>query len=157
MSDIVLSQQCCEVYFISHKVAKPIWDVTTKYHWNRPPPITLLAGSAPAFGRCCLHQYLPTLIWGLCSNCDIYHRRGQGAMVPPKFEPILFSNFVLWEAVSQTKCCCSPTVNILSLQKFPPKKILSWLWHWYLPFWCHRGKRGEVILRQSWVCVSGVL
>ena len=31
--------------------------------------------------KSCLHQYLPKLIWRLYSNCNIYHRRGQGAMV----------------------------------------------------------------------------
>jgi len=36
LPSIVLSQQCCEVYFISRTVAKPLWDLTTKYYWNRP-------------------------------------------------------------------------------------------------------------------------
>jgi len=31
-SFIVLSQQCCEVYFISFTVAKPLGDLTTKYY-----------------------------------------------------------------------------------------------------------------------------
>ena len=48
MSSTVWSQQCCEVYFIPLAVAKPLWDLTTKYYWNRPPPLTLLAGSATA-------------------------------------------------------------------------------------------------------------
>jgi len=34
---IVLSQQCCEVYFISPTVAKPLWDLASKYYWNRLP------------------------------------------------------------------------------------------------------------------------
>ena len=34
----VLSQQCCEVYFIPFIVAKPLWDLTSKCYWNRPPP-----------------------------------------------------------------------------------------------------------------------
>jgi len=37
LSSIILSQQCFEVYFISLTVAKPLWDLTTKYYWNRPP------------------------------------------------------------------------------------------------------------------------
>jgi len=36
LSSIVLSQQCCEVYSISLTVAKPLWDLTTKYYWNLP-------------------------------------------------------------------------------------------------------------------------
>jgi len=36
LSSIVLSQQCYEVYFISLTVAKPLWDLTTWYYWNRP-------------------------------------------------------------------------------------------------------------------------
>ena len=42
----VWSQHCCEVCFISLIVGKSLWDLTTKYFWNRPPP-TLLAWSAP--------------------------------------------------------------------------------------------------------------
>ena len=34
LSSIVLSQHFCEVYFISLTVAKPLWDLTTKYYWN---------------------------------------------------------------------------------------------------------------------------
>jgi len=34
---IVLSQQCCEVYVISLAVAKQLWDLTSKYYWNRLP------------------------------------------------------------------------------------------------------------------------
>ena len=49
LSSIVLSQQCCAVCFIPFTVAEPIWDLTSKYHWNRP--LTLLAGSAPAFNK----------------------------------------------------------------------------------------------------------
>ena len=37
-SSIVLSQQCCEVYFISLTVAKPLCNMATKYYWNRYPP-----------------------------------------------------------------------------------------------------------------------
>jgi len=36
MSSIALSQQCCEVYFISQ--AKPLWDLTNKSYRNRPSP-----------------------------------------------------------------------------------------------------------------------
>jgi len=43
---IVLSQQCCKLYFISLVVAKVLWDLTTKSYRNRPL-LTLLAGSAP--------------------------------------------------------------------------------------------------------------
>ena len=39
-SFIVLSQNCCEVYFILFTVAKPLWDLATKYYWNRPPKLT---------------------------------------------------------------------------------------------------------------------
>ena len=42
LSSIVLSQQCCEVYFISLTVEKPLWDLTTKYYWNRPPYYQIL-------------------------------------------------------------------------------------------------------------------
>jgi len=49
LSSIVLSQQCCAVCFIPFTVAEPIWDLTSKYHWNRT--LTLLAGSAPAFNK----------------------------------------------------------------------------------------------------------
>jgi len=35
---IVLSQQCCEVCFISRTLPKLLWNLTAKYHWNRPPP-----------------------------------------------------------------------------------------------------------------------
>jgi len=35
---IVLSQEFCEVYFISFTVAKPLWHLTSKYYWNRPTP-----------------------------------------------------------------------------------------------------------------------
>jgi len=42
LSSIVLSQECCEVYFISLTVANPLWDLTSKSHWNRPPPLTLM-------------------------------------------------------------------------------------------------------------------
>ena len=38
LSCIVLSQQCCEVNFIPFTVAKPLWDLTTKYYWNLTPP-----------------------------------------------------------------------------------------------------------------------
>jgi len=37
LSSIALSQQCCEVYFILLTVAQPLWYLTTKYYWNRPP------------------------------------------------------------------------------------------------------------------------
>ena len=36
LSSIVLSQQYCDVCFISLGVAKPLWDLTTRYYWNRP-------------------------------------------------------------------------------------------------------------------------
>jgi len=36
LSSIVLSQQCCEVYFISPTVSKPLWELTTEYYRNRP-------------------------------------------------------------------------------------------------------------------------
>ena len=35
---IILSQQCCEVYFISLAVAKLLRDLITKFYWNRHPP-----------------------------------------------------------------------------------------------------------------------
>ena len=48
LSSFVWSQQSCEVYFISFAVAKPLWSLTFKYYWDRPPPsLTLHAGSAP--------------------------------------------------------------------------------------------------------------
>jgi len=34
-----LWQQCCHVYFIPVTIAKPLWDLTTKYYWNRPPNV----------------------------------------------------------------------------------------------------------------------
>ena len=34
----VLSQQCCEAYFISLAVVNPWWYLTKKFYWNRPPP-----------------------------------------------------------------------------------------------------------------------
>jgi len=40
LSSIVLSQQCCEAYFISLTVMKSLWDLTSKYYWNRPPSQT---------------------------------------------------------------------------------------------------------------------
>ena len=39
-SSILLSQKCCEIYLISLTVAKPWWDLTTKYYWNRPHNLT---------------------------------------------------------------------------------------------------------------------
>ena len=46
LSSIILSQQCCEVYFISLTVAKPIWDLTTRYSITEiAPPLKLLAKS----------------------------------------------------------------------------------------------------------------
>jgi len=36
-SSIALSQQFCKAYFIFLTVAKLLWDLTTKYYWNRPP------------------------------------------------------------------------------------------------------------------------
>ena len=50
LSFIVASQQFCGLYFIYPTVAKPLWDLTTKYYWNRPPP-TLLAGPTPDLWR----------------------------------------------------------------------------------------------------------
>jgi len=50
LSSIILSQQCCEVYFISLTVTKPLWDSTSKYYWNRLPPNTM-AASAPDLSR----------------------------------------------------------------------------------------------------------
>jgi len=38
LSSVVWSQRCCEVCFISLTVGKSLWDLTTKYFWNRPPP-----------------------------------------------------------------------------------------------------------------------
>ena len=38
LPSIVLSQHCCEVYFIPLTVAKPLPDLTAKYYWNLPPP-----------------------------------------------------------------------------------------------------------------------
>ena len=46
LSSIVLSQQCCEMYFISLTVAKPLWDFTTTHCRNRSP-LKLLVGSPP--------------------------------------------------------------------------------------------------------------
>jgi len=34
LSSIVLSQQCCEVYFVCLTVTKPLWDMPTKYCWK---------------------------------------------------------------------------------------------------------------------------
>jgi len=45
LPSVVLSQQCCEVYFISLTVVNPSWDLAIKCCVNRPPPLTLLAGS----------------------------------------------------------------------------------------------------------------
>ena len=48
---IVLSQQCCGKYRYTSSLflwRNRYWDMNTKYNWNRPPPLTLLAGSAPA-------------------------------------------------------------------------------------------------------------
>jgi len=47
LSSIVLSQQCCERYFIPLAVAKPLSDLTTEVYWNRPS-LTLFVGSDPA-------------------------------------------------------------------------------------------------------------
>jgi len=38
LSSTVLSQQCCEVYFIPLTVAKTLYNLITKYYWNRPSP-----------------------------------------------------------------------------------------------------------------------
>ena len=46
LSSIVLSQQCCEVYFISLTVAKLLCDLITKYYWN-PPPLGLTGWIRP--------------------------------------------------------------------------------------------------------------
>jgi len=44
LSSIVVSQQYCGEYFILFTVPKSLWDLTTKYYWNRTP-LTLLVGS----------------------------------------------------------------------------------------------------------------
>jgi len=41
LSSIVLSLQCCEVYFISITVAKLVWDLTIQDSWNCPPNRTV--------------------------------------------------------------------------------------------------------------------
>ena len=35
LSSMVLSQNCCEVYLGSLTAANPLWDLVTKYYWNR--------------------------------------------------------------------------------------------------------------------------
>jgi len=37
LPSILLSQQYCEVKIISLTVAKPLWSLTNKCYWNRPP------------------------------------------------------------------------------------------------------------------------
>jgi len=69
LSSIVLSQQCCEVYFISLTVGKLLWDLTTKYYWNRThwhywldPPLTYTQ-----------HTFIWTLL--LCRVCSYFFKQ----------------------------------------------------------------------------------
>ena len=55
-------------------------------------------------------------------QCEIF---SEGTLaIPPIFS--ISSHFVLWEAESQTKYCCSPKITI-----FGPHKILGLLRHWW--------------------------
>jgi len=40
LSSIFLSKQCCEAYFIPLTVVKTLWNLATKYYWNRPRNLT---------------------------------------------------------------------------------------------------------------------
>jgi len=46
LSSTALPQQCCDVYIIPLVTAKSLWDLTTKYYWNRPSP-NLTGGIRP--------------------------------------------------------------------------------------------------------------
>ena len=61
-------------------------------------------------------------------------RGGRGPW-PHKIFGISHSHFVLWEAVSQTKYCCSPKIK-----RFGPPKILGWLRHCVTPSWNNRSE-----------------
>ena len=50
-SCIALSQQFCEVYFISLTATKLLWDLTTKYYWKRTPP-KLTGWARPGWKQC---------------------------------------------------------------------------------------------------------
>jgi len=75
---------------------------------------------------CYFHRVCISIIFKVClgqasiSNVHYYHRHNQGwqgGRVPQTNSSI--SCFVLWEAVSQTKCCCLLKVKIFwPLPKF---------------------------------------
>jgi len=58
-------------------------------------------------------RYLSVVQVLLSFSAHIDVTRGtQGAMPPQIFN--IFNHFVIWEAVSQTKYCCSPTIKIFA-------------------------------------------
>jgi len=58
------------------------------------------------------------------NNTTVSVSAGRGPCNSSNFYYDIYSHFVLWEAVSQTKYCCSPKVN------FMPSPILAWLRNW---------------------------
>ena len=61
LSSIVLSQQCCELYF-SLTVAKPLCDLTTKSYWNRPHLPNLTSWIRPWI-QCRLLQHIQAPVY----------------------------------------------------------------------------------------------
>jgi len=64
LSSIVLSQHFCEVNFIPLTVAKPVWDLTTNYYWNRSPP-NITGWIGPWMDRKFGSVFLPSVVHGL--------------------------------------------------------------------------------------------
>ena len=60
---------------------------------------------------------MPTVIWSLGDISLHNHRRKQRGHAPLQIF-IISSQFVLWEAMSQTKYCCLPKVKICAPQTF---------------------------------------
>ena len=73
---IVLSQQCCEICFISLTVVNPWWDFTTKYYWNRP--LSLVGWILPCLTVIKLHLRLNVIAGSVCSiDCSRLLRRSR--------------------------------------------------------------------------------
>jgi len=53
------------IYFITPASAKPLWDLTTKYHWNRPRP-NLAGWTRPWMTRYIIEQAFALHHWIIC-------------------------------------------------------------------------------------------
>jgi len=131
-----------------HKFKKIRTRIRIKKFWNKSRVGVWKCGSGhlcPAYRL--LHGWLivwPLIIqpWNALSaqffkglNAHLHSLRRQGAM-PPIF--CKSSHFVLWEAVSQTKYCCSPKMK----KNYPTKffrapKNLGWLRYWLAAILSH--------------------